>query len=388
VRAFLIVLDGVGIGALPDADRYGDAGAHTLRHVAEFTGGLALPNLASLGLGRLDDIDGVRALPSPCGAFGRLSERSAGKDSTTGHWELAGLVLDRSFPTFPHGFPPELLERIGSKTGREWLGNEVASGTEIIARLGQAQQESGKLIVYTSADSVFQIAAHESTVPLDELYRACRIARAELDGEYAVGRVIARPFTGSPGAYERTANRRDFSLPPPRATLLDRLVAAGEQVVTVGKVDDLFAGRGVTEAIHTRDNGEGQEVILDLIRRPGRGLVFANLVDFDQQYGHRNDAAGFARALESFDEALGEMLGGLRSDELCLVTADHGNDPTTPGTDHTREYAPLLAAGPRVRPGADLGTRATFADVGATLSELFGAGALDAGTSFLKEIRG
>ena len=388
MRAFLIVLDGVGVGALPDAAEYGDTSAHTLRHVAEFAGGLTLPNLEAYGLGRIDDIRGVRGLGSPRGAFGRLSERSAGKDSTTGHWEFAGIVLERAFPTYPHGFPAELLERIGRRIEREWLGNEVASGTEIIARLGEAHQKSGKLIVYTSADSVFQIAAHEATLPLEQLYRACRIAREELAGVHAVGRVIARPFSGGPGGYTRTTNRRDFSLQPPRDTLLDLLVAAGEPVMTVGKVDDLFAGRGVTDAIHTKSNGEGQEILLDLVGRPGRGLVFANLVDFDQQYGHRNDAAGFARALESFDEMFGELAGALRPDELCLVSADHGNDPTTPGTDHTREYTPLLAAGPRVRAGTDVGTRATFADVGATLAELLGAGRLPAGTSFLKEIRG
>jgi phosphopentomutase len=242
VRVFLVVLDGVGIGALPDADRFGDAGADTLGHVAEFTGGISLPNLESLGLGRLESVSGVRAVASPRGAFGRLSERSPGKDSTTGHWELAGVVLERPFPTYPHGFPPELLERIGRRVGHAWLGNEVASGTEIIVRLGEAHQKSGKLIVYTSADSVFQIAAHESTVPLEELYRVCRTAREELRGEHAVGRVIARPFTGSPGAYTRTANRRDFSLPPPGDTLLDRLVAAGEQVVTVCYLKDLLSG--------------------------------------------------------------------------------------------------------------------------------------------------
>jgi phosphopentomutase len=388
LRAFLIVLDGVGVGALPDAAEYGDVGAHTLRHVAEFAGGLALPNLEAFGLGRIADLPGVNAIQSPRGAFGRLRERSPGKDSTTGHWEFGGIVLDRPFPTYPHGFPADLLERIGRRIESEWLGNEVASGTDIIERLGEAHQKTGKLIVYTSADSVFQIAAHEATVPLDRLYRACRIAREELAGPHAVGRVIARPFTGTPGAYRRTPNRRDFSLPPPRDTLLDLMVAVDQSVMTVGKVDDLFAGRGVTDAIHTKDNGEGQEILLDLVRRPGRGLVFANLVDFDQQYGHRNDAKGFAHALESFDEAFGAIAGSLRADELCLVTADHGNDPTTPGTDHTREYTPLLAAGPHVRAGTDVGTRATFADVGATLAELFGVGPLPAGTSFLKEIRG
>jgi len=388
VRVFLVVLDGVGVGALPDAGRYGDEGSNTLLHVAEAVSGLKLPRLESLGLGRILAVPGVRPLQAPLGSFGRLAERSAGKDSTTGHWEFAGLVLERPFPTYPHGFPRELLDRIGEAAGYEWIGNVAASGTEIVERLGEEHQRTGKPIVYTSADSVFQIAAHEETIPLEQLYRICRIAREQLHGEHAVGRVIARPFVGTPGRYKRTTNRRDFSLPPPGETLLDRLVGAGETVVTVGKVDDLFAGRGVTHAIHTHDNTEGQEALLDLAKRSGSGLVFANLVDFDTLYGHRNDAPGFARALEAFDDAFGGILGALRDDELCFVTADHGNDPTTPSTDHAREYVPLLAAGPRVRAGRDLGTRATFADVGATIAELLGIGGLAAGTSFHREIRG
>ena len=387
MRVFLIVLDGVGMGALPDAAAYGDEGSNTLLHVAEAAGGLRVPVLERLGLGSLIALPGVGVRREPLGARGRLAERSAGKDSTTGHWELAGLVLERPFPTYPHGFSVELLDRIAERAGRGWMGNEVASGTEIIQRLGAEHQRTGKLIVYTSADSVFQVAAHEETVPLEELYEACRVARAMLQGEHAVGRVIARPFTGQPGDYRRTPRRRDFSLPPPAPTVLDRLTEAGHPVVTVGKVDDLFAHRGVTEAMHTSGNPEGQDLLVDLARRKGRGLVFANLVDFDQQYGHRNDPAGFARALEEFDSRLGEMLARLRSDELCMVTADHGNDPTTPSTDHSREYTPLLCAGPRVRAGRDLGTRGTFADVGATLAELFGVTAPAFGRSFLREVR-
>ena len=387
MRAFLIVLDGVGIGELPDAADYGDRGSDTLTHVARAVGGLCAPNLERLGLGRLADVSGVRAVAEPRAAFGRLAERSKGKDSTSGHWELAGLVLDRAFPTYPHGFPEDLLERFSERVGRGWIGNVAASGTEIIDRLGERHQRTGDLIVYTSADSVFQIAAHESTVPLEELYRVCREARQLLTGEHAVGRVIARPFVGSPGAYRRTANRRDFSLEPPGATLLDRVSRSGRPVITVGKVDDLFAGRGVTEGIHTENNAEGEEALVALSRRSGEGLVFANLVDFDQLYGHRNDAPGFARALEAFDARLEELLAHLRSDEMCMITADHGNDPTTPGTDHSREYVPLLVAGPRVR-AADLGTRDTLADVGATLAELFGVGPLANGRSFLGEVRG
>ncbi len=387
MRVFLVVLDGVGIGELPDADAYGDRGSHTLLHVAETAGGLALPNMERLGLGRLVDLPGVRALADPAGARGRLAEKSPGKDSTTGHWEMMGLVLDQAFPTYPHGFPADLLERFSERTGRGVIGNVPASGTEIIARLGERHQLSGDWIVYTSADSVFQVAAHETTVPLDELYAACRCAREMLTGPHAVGRVIARPFTGAPGAYTRTKNRRDFSLEPLAPTVLDRLREAKHRVLTVGKVDDLFAGRGVDDAIHTASNAEGEAALLDLARRSGEGLVFANLVDFDTQYGHRNDPAGFARALEQFDVALGQLLPMIRSDELLLITADHGNDPTTASTDHAREYTPLLAAGPRVRAGADIGTRRTFADIGATIAECFGVTAPRHGTSFLPEVR-
>ncbi len=387
MRVFLVVLDGVGMGALPDAADYGDAGANTLLHVAEAVGGLRLPNLERLGLGRLLDLPGVRPLLDPRGARGVLAERSKGKDSTTGHWELAGLVVERAFPTYPHGFPPDLLDRWSERIGRGWMANVVGSGTEVIARFGEEHRRSGRLIVYTSADSVFQVAAHEQTVPLEELYAACRAARELLVGEHGVGRVIARPFAGEAGSYRRTARRRDFSLEPPAATLLDRLAARGEPVVAVGKVDDLFAGRGVSEALHTRSNAEGEEVLAGLARAGGRGLVFANLVDFDQQYGHRNDPVGFARALEEFDGRLEEILAHLRSDEMCLITADHGNDPTTPGTDHTREHTPLLVGGPRVRAGADVGRRGSFADVAATLSEAFDVAPPSAGRSFLKEVR-
>jgi phosphopentomutase len=387
MRVFLVVLDGVGIGELPDADRYGDRGANTLRHVAEFAGGLRLPVLESLGLGRLLDLPGVRPVADPTGARARMAEKSAGKDSTTGHWEMMGLVLDRPFPTYPNGFPEPLLDSWSERVGRGWLGNGPASGTEIISRLGERHRETGRYIVYTSADSVFQVAAHEETVPLEELYAACRAAREMLTGEHAVGRVIARPFVGAPGAWRRTTNRRDFSLEPYEATVMQRLVERGVRVTTVGKVDDLFAGKGVSDSIHTKSNAEGQEVLMDLARRPGDGLVFANLVDFDTQYGHRNDPAGFAAALEAYDDHLGRMLGRLREDEMIWVTADHGNDPTTPGTDHTREFTPFLAAGARVRRGLDLGTRSTFADLGATLSELFGLAPSRHGASFLKELR-
>jgi len=387
VRVFLIVLDGVGMGALPDAARYGDQGANTLLHVAEHAGKLALPTLEAHGLGNLLPMPGVQPVSAPRGARARLAEKSAGKDSTTGHWEMMGLALERAFPTYPDGFPRELLDRWSERVERGWIGNVAASGTEIIARLGREHQETGRFIVYTSADSVFQVAAHERTVPIDQLYRACLAARELLTGAHAVGRVIARPFEGEPGHYQRTSRRRDFSLPPSAPTVLDRLVEAGQRVVTVGKVDDLFAGRGVSDAIHTTSNEEGEEVLLDLVKRPGEGLVFTNLVDFDTQYGHRNDPAGFATALERFDATFARFVGRLRGDEMAWITADHGNDPTTPGTDHTREYTPLLVSGPRVRDGVDLGTRSTFADLGATLAELYSVAAPRAGTSFLSELR-
>ena len=387
MRVFLVVLDGVGIGELPDAARYGDRGANTLLHVAESAGRLRLPVMESLGLGCLLPLPNVRPLFAPRGARARLAEKSAGKDSTTGHWEMMGLVLEQAFPTYPDGFPEELLDRWSERVERGWIGNVAASGTEIISRLGARHQETGRFIVYTSADSVFQVAAHEATVPVEKLYDACRVARAMLQGEHAVGRVIARPFEGSPGDYRRTSRRRDFSLPPHAPTVMDAMVGAGRRVVTVGKVDDLFAGHGVSDAIHTKDNSEGEAVLLDLIKRPGEGLVFANLVDFDTQFGHRNDPAGFARALEQFDVTLGQMLGRLRGDEMAWVTADHGNDPTTPGTDHTREYTPLLVAGPRVRDAVDLGTRSSFADLGATVAEMFSVTMPRAGRSFLSAVR-
>jgi phosphopentomutase len=387
LRVFVIVLDGVGMGALPDADRYGDVGANTLLHVAEHAGNLALPALEAYGLGNLLPMPGVPPTRAPRGARARLMEQSAGKDSTTGHWEMMGLALDEPFPTYPDGFPKALLDRWSERVQRGWIGNVAASGTEIITRLGAQHQETGRFIVYTSADSVFQVAAHEQTVPIEQLYAACRAARDLLTGPHAVGRVIARPFEGERGQYRRTSRRRDFSLAPPTPTVLERLVEAGRRVVTVGKVDDLFAGRGVTDAIHTTSNEEGEGVLLDLVKRAGEGLVFANLVDFDTQYGHRNDPAGFAAALEQFDMTFGRFADQLRGDEMAWVTADHGNDPTTPGTDHTREYTPLLVAGPRVRDGVDLGTRASFADLGATLAELFSVAAPRAGTSFLAELR-
>ena len=380
-RAVILVLDGVGVGAAPDAAAYGDVGSDTLGNLARARGGLTLPHLAAAGLGNVAPIAGVAPTASPEGAWGRMRPASTGKDSTTGHWEIAGLHLKRPFPTYPHGFPAELLDRFARATGRGVIGNVAASGTEIIARLGEEHERTGKLIVYTSADSVFQIAAHERVVPLEELYAACETARAMLVAPHDVSRVIARPFVGRAGAYERTTNRRDYALAPPDETLLDDLAAAGVPRAGVGKVDDLFAGRSL-RARHTKGNTEGIEAILEWLRGEQGGLLFANLVDFDTLYGHRNDPVGFERALREFDDALPAIRSALREDDLLFITADHGNDPTTSSTDHAREYVPLLALGEPVHP-VSLGERETFSDLGATVAEWLNIGFRGRGTSFL-----
>lgn len=384
----LVVLDSVGIGGAPDAAEFGDEGAATLQHVAEAVGGIDLPNLARLGLGNAAPVAGVTPATAPAGAFGTMIERSPGKDTTTGHWEIAGVVLERPFPTYPSGFPPEVLEPFERAIGSVTLGNVAASGTEIIERLGAEHLRTARPIVYTSADSVFQIAAHVDVVPLPRLYEMCRVARELLRGEHEVGRVIARPFEGTPGAFVRTADRHDFSVVPPQPTLLDAVVAAGGEVRGVGKISDIFAGRGVTSSRPTRSNDEGATAVGEELAAIGRGLVFANLVEFDSSYGHRNDPAGYARALESFDRRLPDMEAALGADDVLVVTADHGNDPTTASTDHSRERVPLLAAGRRVAAGAALGERESFADCGATIAELLGAIAPPAGTSFARTLLG
>jgi len=385
-RVLVIVLDSCGIGALPDAGRYGDRGASTLPHTAAACGGLRLPTLGRLGLGRLAPILGVPPEPRPAGAFGKMAERSPGKDSTTGHWELMGLVLDRPFPTYPEGFPPEVIAPFEARIGRPVLGNRPASGTEIIQELGEEHLRTGAPIVYTSADSVFQIAAHEARIPVEELYRYCRIARAILTGPHAVGRVIARPFVGEPGHFVRTDRRRDFSLPPPAPTVLDRISAAGRPVVAIGKIHDLFAGQGITQTVRTHNDLDGMHATRQAMESTPAGLIFANLVDLDTLFGHRNDPRGYGHDLEQIDAAMAQVMGALARTDLLMVTADHGNDPTTPGTDHTREYVPLLVAGPQVRAGRDLGVRSTFADVGATVAETLASPAPEAGVSFLGEV--
>jgi phosphopentomutase len=384
-RVILIVVDSMGIGELPDAAAYGDQGSNTLGNIAKQVP-LRLPAMRSLGLGHVVSIGSG---PSDVrGAYGRLAEASPGKDSVTGHWEMMGIVLDRAFPTFPDGFTPELIAEFERRIGRGTIGNVVASGTEIIERLGPEHVRTGKPIVYTSADSVFQIAAHEGVIPVAEQYRICEIAFDLVARGHGVGRVIARPFVGTPGAFTRTANRHDYALDPAGETLLDRLQARGETVHSIGKIKDLFAGRGIMQAVHSSTDADGMDHLDRALRDVDRGLIFINLVDSDQLYGHRNDVPGYAANLERFDERLGPMLGRLRDGDLLMVTADHGNDPSTPSTDHSREYVPVLMTGPRVRTGADIGTRATFADLGQTLAASFGVAPLAHGTSFLEDIVG
>ncbi|HEX8030842.1 MAG TPA: phosphopentomutase [Vicinamibacterales bacterium] len=384
-RAIVIVLDSVGIGELPDAALYADEGSNTLGNIAAQVP-LHIPNLSSLGMSRIVDIKGTPPAASPAGAFGRMAERSKGKDSVTGHWEFMGIVLDRPFPTFPAGFPADIIMEFERRIGRESIGNVVASGTAVIDELGPRHMETGFPIVYTSADSVFQIAAHEAIVPVPQLYQWCEVAYELTVKGLGLGRVIARPFIGLPGSFQRTPNRHDYAMPPVGETLLDRLVAAGHTVTSVGKVSDLFAGQGISSSHPTRSDADGMDTIEALMDTADRGLLFANLVDFDAVYGHHNDTTGYAKNLEQFDARLPAILAKLRRDDLLIITADHGNDPTTPSTDHSREHVPLLLTGARVKPGVDLGTRSTFSDLGQTLAENFGVGALSNGTSFLSDI--
>lgn len=395
-RAVVIVLDSVGIGALPDAARYGDEGSNTVGNTARAYGGLTIPNLNRLGLGHLVEGPGLEAVPEPIASYGRMAERAPGKDTTTGHWELMGCTLDRPMPTYPEGFPPEVIEPFERAIGRRILGNRPASGTAIIQELGDEHVRTGYPIVYTSADSVFQVAAHEEVIPLEELYRICAIAREQLQGEHAVGRVIARPFVGPVEedgpqgprrVYRRTENRRDFSLAPPRPTLLDRLQEKGLAVRAVGKIWDIFAGRGITHSSYAHGNQAVLEATLEMLQTPEPGLIFANCVDFDMLWGHRNDVKGYAHGLEAVDRFLPRILDALQEDDRLILTADHGCDPTTPSTDHSREYVPLLWHAPGRR-GVPLGTRSTFADLAATLAEGFGVGPLEEGTSFLAALPG
>jgi phosphopentomutase len=382
-RVIVIVLDSVGIGEAPDAAAYGDVGSHTLGNIAQAVGGLHLPHMEAMGLANIAILDGVKPQMQPAAAYGKMAEVSSGKDTTTGHWELTGIHLHRPFPVYPNGFPDEVMARYEAETGRGWLANYPASGTTIINELGAEHLATGKTIVYTSADSVFQIAAHEEVVPLDELYEICATARAILRGKHEVSRVIARPFVGTPGAFVRTPNRRDFSVLPPEATLLDTLKDAGQMVYAIGKIEDIFAGQGITDAIHTTSDMDGVDQTLAVMsERKDKGLIFTNLVDFDAKFGHRNNAQGYADALVEFDQRIPKLMAALKPDDVLVITADHGNDPTFPGTDHTREYVPLLVTGHAVNTGVNVGVRPTFADLAATIADLLGVKPPSQGTSF------
>lgn len=390
MRFIVVVLDSVGVGEMPDAAVYGDEGSNTLGNTAKAVGGLDLPFLGSLGIGNLIRIDGVPPVEPQCckGSYGKMAIRSPGKDTITGHWELAGIQLERPFRTYPDGFPEEIVKGFERSIGRKVIGNIAASGTEIIKRLGEEHIRTGRPIVYTSADSVFQIAAHEEVIPVEELYWMCEVARGLLVGEYSVARVIARPFVGKPGQFVRTERRRDFSVEPPSPTILDALCGEGIEVVAVGKIGDIFGSRGITRSEHTKDFREGARAIERSLGSVKRGLIFANFVEFDMAYGHRNDPRGYARALEDVDGLLRGLSQRIVENDVLLICADHGCDPTTPSTDHSREYVPLLVTGPLVRTGIDLGTRGTLADVAATIADAFSVRFDCPGSSFYARVRG
>jgi phosphopentomutase len=383
-RVIWIVLDSVGVGEMPDAADYGDTGSNTLGNIARQRP-MRLPNFEVLGLGRIAPLSGIAPAPEPAGSFGRCALASPGKDTTTGHWEMVGIHLEKPFPLFPKGFPREILDQIENRIGRGTLGNCAASGTEIIEKLGEEHMRTGSPIVYTSADSVFQIAMHEEVIPLWEQYKICETARDLLRGPYEVGRVIARPFVGEAGAFSRTSNRHDYAVPPPKGMLLDQLDEHGVEVFSVGKIFDVFLGRGIRQHEKTKTNADGMQKTLEAMAAVPAGLIFVNLVDFDMLYGHRNDVEGYARALEEVDAWVPSLRERLDPEDLLIFTADHGCDPTTPSTDHSREYVPLLATGPRVRPGKDLGTRSTLSDIGQTVAENFGCH-IAKGQSFLSPL--
>jgi len=385
-RVIVIVLDGVGVGELPDADEYGDVGSNSIANTARAIGGLDLPNMQALGLGNLGDIVGVPPRADTLGGYGKMAEASKGKDSVTGHWELMGIHSPIAMPTYPDGFPPDVLEEFTRLTGYGVIGNKAASGTEILVELGEEHLKTGKLIVYTSADSVFQIAAHEGIVPIEELYRVCQIARDMLSGPHAVGRVIARPFEGEPGAFKRTPRRHDLPLLPPSPTVMMKLVDAGFDVAAVGKIDDLFGNTGISLNKHRTNNKDSIAAMMEFIQDSFKGLVLVNLIEYDMIYGHRNDPQGYAGALRDFDAALPTLRAAMRSTDIVMIVADHGVDPTTPSTDHSREYIPLLVFGAAVKPGVNLGVRKTFSDVGATIAEIFGLEMPEIGVSFLPDI--
>ncbi|MBM7701651.1 phosphopentomutase [Metabacillus iocasae] len=386
-RIFLIVMDSVGIGEAPDAAKFNDEGADTLGHIAEHRGGLHMPNMAKLGLSNIREIKGIEKAEQPLGYYTKMQEVSAGKDTMTGHWEIMGLRIDTPFNVFPDGFPPELISQLEEKTGRKIIGNKPASGTEILDELGEEHMKTGDLIVYTSADSVLQIAAHEDIVPIDELYKICEIARElTLDDPYMIGRVIARPFLGEPGNFQRTSNRHDYALKPFGRTVMNELKDNNLDVISIGKIADIYDGEGVTQSLRTKSNMDGMDKLVDTLNMDFTGLSFVNLVDFDALFGHRRDPQGYGDALEEYDERLTGALELLKEDDLLIITADHGNDPIHHGTDHTREYVPLLVYSPSMKVGKELPIRETFADIGATIAENFNVTLPKHGKSFLKEL--
>lgn len=385
-RVILIVLDSVGIGALPDADQYGDSGSNTLSHIAELHPDFNIPNMTAMGLGNIDPSNALAKTSNPSTVYGKAIERSAGKDTTTGHWEISGTILDKAFPAFPNGFPEHFIQAFETAIGYKTIGNKVASGTVIINELGDEHIATKSPIVYTSADSVFQIAMHEEVFPMEEQYRICQIARDMLVGDLEVGRVIARPFVGTSGNYSRTANRKDFSTLPPD-NMLDAIQAAGKEVVSIGKIVDIFASKGISRYTKTANNLEGIKATIEAIKTPSSGLIFTNLVDFDMLYGHRRDVAGYANCLMEFDAYLPEIVTALQEDDLLIVTADHGNDPSAPGTDHTREYIPILNFHKHIKQGKDMGTRASFADIAATITEALAVDFETAGESYFDDLK-
>lgn len=386
-RAIIVVLDSVGMGELPDAEKYGDRGSNTLSNIAINVKDFSLPNLQDLGLGNIDGMKAIEKVNTPKGCFGRMAEKSAGKDTTTGHWEISGIILDKPFPVYPDGFPKEIIDVFEKAIGTKVIGNIAASGTEIIKMLGDEHVKTGYPIVYTSADSVFQIAAHEEVIGIDRLYDMCSKAREILKGEQAVGRVIARPFIGSSGEYKRTTRRKDFSLEPIGKTVLDYAKEKGYDVRAVGKIEDIFSNRGITHSVHTHSNSDGIDKTLEYLKDDFEGILFTNLVDFDMVYGHRNDVEGYAKALMEFDKRLPEIINALKDEDILIITADHGCDPTTESTDHSREYVPLLVYGKSLKQNVNLGTRSSFCDIAATIANYFNISEEIPGKSFLDEIK-
>nr|WP_312213021.1 phosphopentomutase [Clostridioides sp.] len=384
-RVIWIIIDSVGIGELPDADKFGDVGANTIGNIVKSQGDIDMPNMVDMGIGNIDGVDFLEKVDKPAAVFCKCAEISQGKDTTTGHWEMAGIVVDKPFKTFPNGFPKDIIDEFEKQTGRNVVGNKPESGTVILDELGEHQIKTGDVIVYTSADSVFQIAAHEEVIPLEELYNMCKIARKIMSGDNAVARIIARPYIGNKkGDFERTSNRRDYSVDPFKTTVLDNIKGSGLDVIAVGKIEDIFNGKGITEAVHTKDNMDGVDKTLKYIKSNNRGLIYTNLVDFDSKYGHRRDPKGYKKAIEEFDARLPEIIEAMKEDDILIINSDHGNDPTYKGTDHTREYIPVLIYGDRIKKGVNLGVRSSFCDIGSTIADILGVEKTNCGESFKK----